>query len=311
MSAFKKMLGHLDPQTRLLVRAVSFGGRFIRAENENSFHIARDPTIFVFNHNNYWETLLIGSYFLANRKGKKLACISDWMFGHLPLFAWLLKRIDPVYTYRKTARFAFLHKHRQKVDGEAVCQACLERLQNGQSLGIFPEGTRNHDPFRLQRGRKGVGEIAIRSAAPVLPVGIDFPQRSRKGRTPWFSPIILRFGTPFRFPEEGEVYRSITRDARLSPRERQRLQVFLSAQVTHRIMLELARLSGKTYPFAPPKSFSLAQSYRQNNTGKEHSHDDREQGNGCRRQTTGPAGSGRGLLAGKELDQVGGAGNSG
>jgi 1-acyl-sn-glycerol-3-phosphate acyltransferase len=268
MMSFTESLRHLDAQTRLLVRIVTFGGHFVRTENDTFFRTAPDPVIFVFNHNNYWETLLVGSYFLIHRKGKKLAFISDWMYGRLPLFTWLLKRIDPIYTYRKNARFAFLHKHRQKADGQAVCQACLERLQNGQSLGIFPEGARNNDPYQLQRGRKGVGEIALRSGAPVLPVGIDFPHRIRNGRIPRFSSVILRFGSPLTFPKEGEAYRTVCREARCSPRERQRLKVSLGAVITHHIMLELARLSGKAYPFAPPQISSLAQSYLEKTTGK-------------------------------------------
>jgi 1-acyl-sn-glycerol-3-phosphate acyltransferase len=190
------------------------------------------------------------------------------MFGRLPIFRWLLKRVDPIYTYRKKARFPSLNKHRQAADGQAVCRACLERLQDGQSLGIFPEGARNSNPYGLLRGRKGVGEIALRSGAPVLPVGIDFPDRLRRGCIPRLSPVILRFGEPLRFPEEGEAYNTISRDARLSPRERQRLQVNLSARVTHGIMLELARLSGKAYPFAPPGVSPLAPSYFAKTTGK-------------------------------------------
>lgn len=261
-------LEHLDHQTRLLVRVITFGGYFLRTENDISLKTAPDPAIFVFNHNNYWETLLLGSYFLAHRPGKRLAFISDWIFGRLLIFRWLLKRVDPIYTYRKKARFPSLNKHRQAADGQAVCRACLERLQDGQSLGIFPEGARNPSPYRLLRGRKGVGEIALRSGAPVLPVGIDFPGRLRRGRIPRFSFIILRFGAPLSFPLESQAYRTISRDARLSPRERQGLQVNLSARVTHSIMVELARLSGKAYPFAPPGISPLAQSYLAKTTGK-------------------------------------------
>ncbi len=268
MTVYSNNLDHLDPQTRLLVRVINFGGYFIKTENDFNFKTAPDPIIFVFNHNNFMETLLVGSYILAQRQGKKLAFISDWMFGRLPLISWLLRRVDPIYTYRKKARFSSLNKHRQAADGQAVAQACLERLKNGQSLGIFPEGARNPDPYRLKRGRKGVGEIALRSGTPVLPVGIDFSERIRRGRIPRFSPVILRFGVPLSFPLESQAYRSVSRDARLSPRERQRLQAFLSARVTHGIMLELARLSGKAYPFAPPGIPPLAQSYLAKTTGK-------------------------------------------
>ena len=190
------------------------------------------------------------------------------MFGRIPPFTWLLKRIDPIYTYRKNARFAVLNKHQQKADGQAVCQACLERLQAGQSVGIFPEGTRNKDPYQLKRGRKGVGEISLRSEMPVLPAGLDFPQRVRKGRIPSISPIILRFGSPLTFPDECAAFKAVTRDTRFSPLERRKLQVFLSGRVTHRIMLELARLSGKEYPFAAPHNSSLAQSLFEKIPGK-------------------------------------------
>ncbi len=262
MAALPEKLAHLDPQTRLLARSILYlFGNFIRAENAFALITTPDPVIFAFSHNNYWETLLIGAYFLAHRTGKKPAFITDWMFGRLPVFHWLLKRIDPIYTYRKTARFAVLRKYQQQADGQAVCRACLQRLQNGQSLGIFPEGTRNNNPYRLLRGRKGVGEIALRSAVPVLPMGIDFPQRLSEGRIPWLSPVIMRIGRSMSFPEEVAAYQAVTRETRLSTLERQKLRVTFSAGVTHRIMVELARLSGKEYPFAPPKLSPLAQSY--------------------------------------------------
>lgn len=255
-------LTHLDPQTRLLVRSIlGFFGCFLKVDNEAVLRTTPDPVIFVFNHNNYWETLVVSSYLLSQRTGKKLAFLSDWMFGRLPVFSWFLKRIDPIYTYRKNARFAFLNKCQQKADGQAVCQACLERLRNRQSLGIFPEGTRNKNPHQLKRGRKGVGEIALRSGVPVLPVGIASSQRPDHYHLPFFNPLILKFGSPLTFLEECTAYQAVTREAPLSPLERKKLQLLLSAGVTHTIMLALARLSGKEYPFSPPQSSSLAQQY--------------------------------------------------
>jgi 1-acyl-sn-glycerol-3-phosphate acyltransferase len=134
-------------------------------------------------------------------------------------------------------------------------------LRNCQSLGIFPEGTRNKNPHQLKRGRKGVGEIALRAGVPVLPMGIAFSKSTNNGHIPFFNPITLKFGSPLTFPEEGAAYRSVTQEARLPSLERKKLQLFLSARVTHTIMLELARLSGKEYPFSPPKSSSLVQQY--------------------------------------------------
>jgi 1-acyl-sn-glycerol-3-phosphate acyltransferase len=260
--AFPEKLTHLDPQTRLLVRSIlSFSIHFLKVDNEVVLRTTPDPLIFVFNHNNYYETLVVTSYLLSRRTGRKLAFLTDWMFGRLPIFSWFIKRIDPIYTYRKRPRFAYLNKYQQKADGQAVCQACLDRLRNQQSLGIFPEGTRNKNPHQLKRGRKGVGEIALRSGVPVLPLGIAFSRSNNNNYIPFFNPLILKFGSPLTFPEEGAAYRRLTQEARLSPLERKKLQLFLSARVTHTIMLELARLSGKEYPFSPPQSSSLTQQY--------------------------------------------------
>jgi 1-acyl-sn-glycerol-3-phosphate acyltransferase len=259
--AFPNNLAHLDPQTRLLVRSIlSFSRYFLKVDRAVVLRTTPDPVIFVCNHNNYWETLVMATYLLSRRTDRKLAFLTDWMFGRLPVFSWFIKRIDPIYTYRKRPRFTVLNKYQQKADGEAVCQACLDRLHNRQSLGIFPEGARNKNPRQLKRGRKGVGEIALRSGAPVLPMGVAFSRRTN-GHIPLFNPLILKFGEPLTFPEEGAAYRRVTQEAPLSPLERKKLQMFLSARVTHTIMVELARLSGKVYPFSPPPSSSLIQQY--------------------------------------------------
>lgn len=269
MAAIPASLTHLDPQSRLLVRSILLCfGRFIKVDNDAPVTNTPDPVIFIFNHNNYWENLLVVSYLLAHRPGKKLAFVTDWMFGRLPLFRWFLNRVDPIYTYTKNARFAFLNRYQQKADGEHVCQACLARLHNRQSLGLFPEGTRNSHPYLLRRGRRGVGEIVLRSGAPVLPAGIDFPQRKQNGRIPSISLIMLKFGQPRTFPDLRAAYQAVTQDDRLTTLERRKLHLFLSATVTHRLMLELSRLCGKEYPFPPPPLSSQVQRYLENFSAK-------------------------------------------
>jgi len=53
----------------------------------------------------------------------------------------------------------------------AVIDVGLDVLAEGRALGIFPEGTRSPDG-RLYKFRTGVARIAIRSGAPVVPVGL-------------------------------------------------------------------------------------------------------------------------------------------
>ena len=53
----------------------------------------------------------------------------------------------------------------------AVIDIGVDVLQSGKALGIYPEGTRSPDG-RLHKFRTGVARLALRSGAPVLPVGI-------------------------------------------------------------------------------------------------------------------------------------------
>ena len=50
-------------------------------------------------------------------------------------------------------------------------RTAMRILDAGQLLAVFPEGTRSRDGG-LQRVREGVGMLALRSGAPVLPVAV-------------------------------------------------------------------------------------------------------------------------------------------
>ncbi len=56
-------------------------------------------------------------------------------------------------------------------EGEALIDACAERLQEGRCLLLFPEGTRS--PMgRLGRFRRGAARVALKSGCDVVPVVI-------------------------------------------------------------------------------------------------------------------------------------------
>jgi len=104
--------------------------------------------------------------------------------------------------------------------GEAALRTALRLLDEGNLLGVFPEGTRSPDG-RLHRGRTGVVRMAMASGAPVVPcatiglfdvapTGRILPRLSRR-RT------VVRFGPPLTWPApaqdgapEGTVLRQCT-----------------------------------------------------------------------------------------------------
>lgn len=82
----------------------------------------------------------------------------------------------------------------------AVIDIGVEVLGEGKALGIFPEGTRSPDG-KLYKFRTGVARLALRSGAPVVPVGLigtrDVqPPDSRRWHR---KPVEVHFGAPLQF----------------------------------------------------------------------------------------------------------------
>lgn len=116
---------------------------------------------------------------------------------------------------------------------EAAIRSGVEVLEAGGVLGLYPEGTRSVDG-RLYRGRTGVGRLAIRSGAPVVPVGIIGSRKvmPKKAKLPkLWGHVTVRIGAPMRF----EKYEGKENDRRA-----------LRA-MTDEIMAEILTLSGQTY----------------------------------------------------------------
>ncbi|MFH1560196.1 MAG: lysophospholipid acyltransferase family protein [Chloroflexota bacterium] len=90
----------------------------------------------------------------------------------------------------------------------AAIQRSLKMLSRGAALVIFPEGTRS--PGAIRKAIPGIAMIALRSGAPILPVGITGTESIGP---PWQIAIPrgefkVRIGQPFSVPPmEGKVIR--------------------------------------------------------------------------------------------------------
>jgi len=116
----------------------------------------------------------------------------------------------------------------------ATLDAALELLRDGQLLGFYPEGTRSPDG-RLYRGRAGIGYLALRSGAPVVPVAMAGTRQMLPpgARLPRPRRIEVRIGQPMTF---GDVTGLPPARAR--------------GVVADRVMAAIARLSGQPYVHA-------------------------------------------------------------
>jgi 1-acyl-sn-glycerol-3-phosphate acyltransferase len=90
---------------------------------------------------------------------------------------------------------------RGKADAGALDEA-VATIGAGALAGIFPEGRVNPDPDGgLQRGRRGVGRIALATGAPVVPVGVwgtqdRWPKSGLHWRRPWRRTVAVVYGEP-------------------------------------------------------------------------------------------------------------------
>jgi 1-acyl-sn-glycerol-3-phosphate acyltransferase len=143
------------------------------------------PVILVSNHLNWTDIPLIGlkvrrrTHFMAKAELFQKAP-SKWLW--IGLGAFPVRRGEP--------------------DRQAIKQA-EEVLKAGQVLVIFPEGTRSKTRV-MREGLPGAALIALRSGAPVVPIGIYGSERFKLWRLwPFRTPITITYGTPFTLSREG------------------------------------------------------------------------------------------------------------
>lgn len=115
---------------------------------------------------------------------------------------------------------------------QASLESGLKVLNEGNSLGIYPEGTRSPDG-KLYRGRTGIARLVLESGAPVIPVAIIGTDKLQPpGR---LIPKLRRVGVVFGSPMDFSKYSGLPTDR------------FLLRSVTDEIMYEIMRLSGQEY----------------------------------------------------------------
>lgn len=107
------------------------------------------------NHLSNWDPVLL----LLSQPRRIAFMAKEELFRFKPL-GWLIGHI-----------FGAFPVARGKGDTGAL-DAGARAIENGDMMGIFPEGTRSKDG-RLMRFKSGAALIAARAGASVLPVGID------------------------------------------------------------------------------------------------------------------------------------------
>ena len=148
------------------------------------------PVIIAANHSSNLDVPVLGSS-LMPRIGRRF----QWL-GKRELFDW------PVVGW--IAREGGVHAiERGAADVEAF-RLAARLLDEGHALFVFPEGTRSHDGT-LGEGRDGVSVLALRTGAPIVPVGVtgSYERWPRGQKLPHpGGRVTIRVGSPFRLADE-------------------------------------------------------------------------------------------------------------
>lgn len=205
-------LPHLGFGDRLLLRALALAAscRILAVHGLHHLRAAKDPFILAANHSTCCESLLVPAALFLHRGGNPIHFLADWNFRLIPGVGYLYGRAQVVTVTRKPARPRFLNALKPfYIEALSPLEQARQHLAAGRSIGIFPEGQVNRQPHRLLRGRRGAARLSLETGAPVLPLGIRFPQ-ARGGRPIRESAMMeLCIGAPIVPPEPAHGVASI------------------------------------------------------------------------------------------------------
>lgn len=98
--------------------------------------------------------------------------------------------------------------HRGRIDLQAMRRA-QQVLTDGGVLIIFPEGMRSKNAS-LQQGKQGSVSIALRSGAPILPIGIYGTEKVKGFASTLHRPrVVFNIGRPFHLPSDENEGKSV------------------------------------------------------------------------------------------------------
>lgn len=138
------------------------------------------PVLLVANHSSYTDPPLVGI-----TSSRWVAFLAQVGLAKAGFMRWWLQQMG----------VTLIDRNAPSKESLRFLTQCLE---NGEAVGIFPEGTRSADgavgPFR-----NGVEFLVRRTGCAVVPIGIDGAYRAfpRKAKLPRPRKLVVRYGSPW------------------------------------------------------------------------------------------------------------------
>ena len=150
------------------------------------------PVIIATNHLSRLDIPLL----LCNPVRKDLTGLVATKYLTYPVLNWIIRSIGAIWIDREIADFGAIH-------------VASDALQKGIALGISPEGTRSSKTHGLLQGKAGVVLLALKSGAPIVPVGVYGTETGVKKLLTFRKPhMIARFGKALSIPAINALHRT-------------------------------------------------------------------------------------------------------
>lgn len=180
---------------RVIIRAAKLLMRFVQRLEVIVMHHERVPArggaLLAVNHTGYWDFVYGG--IPAHFRGERLVRFMA------KKEIWDNKLAGPPMT-------ACRHIPVDRADGQASIDEAIERLKQGELVGIFPEATISRS-FEIKELRQGAAIIARDSGAPLIPMAIWGSQRiwTKGGKNhlrPKNAKLVISVGEPVEVTED-------------------------------------------------------------------------------------------------------------